>query len=429
MVKVAEGDGTAAAAELPPQDAPSSKGIANRRSRRVSTSSWSGRVTLMAPYERMSSLPMGTDGRVLGPRALNRALLERQMLLGRQTLSAEKAIERLVGMQAQVPNQPYIGLWTRLDGFRHSELARLINNRRAIRMTLMRATIHLVSARDGLALRPVLQPVMERGFRTGSPFGRRLAGMDIDAVLAAGRALLEEQPRTVDDLGKLLHARWPDRDATSLAYAVRYLLPLVQIPPRGIWGEGGLPILATSDAWLGRGLELAPSVDKMVMRYLAAFGPATVNDVQAWSGLTRLREVTDRLGPRLRQFRDENGKELLDARGAPLPDPETPAPPRFLPEFDNVLLGHADRTRIIAEEHRKLVFLSATRMMGTVLLDGWVGGRWKITRNRGSATLVVEPFKRLAGRDKAAVIAEGVGLLKFSAADDQRHDVQIARPA
>ena len=389
--------------------------MAKRRSRR----------SRIAPCERMSSLPMETDGRVLGPRALNRALLDRQMLLGRQSLSAEKAIERLVGMQAQVPNQPYIGLWTRLDGFHPAELARLINSRRAVRMTLMRATIHLVSARDGLALRPVLQPVMERGFRTGSPFGRRLAGMDIAAVLAAGRALLEERPRTVDDLSKLLLARWPDRDATSLAYAVRYLLPLVQIPPRGIWGEGGLPILATSEAWLGRPLASAPSPDKMVLRYLAAFGPATVNDIQAWSGLTRLREVTDRLARRLRTFRDENGKELLDVLGAPLPDPDTPAPPRFLPEFDNVLLGHADRTRIIAEEHRKLVFLNAPRMMGTVLLDGWVGGRWKIKRTRGSATLVVETFKRLAGKEKAAVSAEGAELLKFSAADVPDHDVQI----
>jgi hypothetical protein len=369
---------------------------------------------------------METDGRVLGPRALNRSLLERQMLLVRQELSAEKAIERLVGMQAQVPNQPYIGLWTRLAGFHHSELARLISSRRAVRMTLMRATIHLVSARDGLALRPVLQPVMERGFRTGSPFGRRLAGVDIEAVLAAGRALLEERPRTVDELAKVLHTRWPDRDATSLAYAVRYLLPVVQIPPRGIWGEGGLPILATLEAWLGRPLESAPSPDQMVLRYLAAFGPAAINDIQAWSGLTRLREVTDRLGRRLRTFRDENGKELLDVRGAPLPDPETPAPPRFLPEFDNVLLGHADRTRIIAEEHRTLVFLTATRMMGTVLLDGWVGARWKITRTRSSATLVVEPFKRLAGKDRVAVTAEGVELLKFAAADVPDHKVQIA---
>jgi hypothetical protein len=369
---------------------------------------------------------METNGRVLSPRALNRALLERQMLLGRQTLSAEKAIERLVGMQAQVPNQPYFGLWTRLDGFHPTELAGLINGRRAVRMTLMRATIHLVTARDGLTLRPVLQPVMERGFRTGSPFGRRLAGMDIEAVLAAGRTLLEEQPRTVDDLGKLLGARWPDRDAGSLAYAVRYLVPLVHIPPRGIWGEGGLPILATSDVWLGRPLASATSADKMVMRYLAAFGPASVNDIQAWSGLTRLREVTDRLGRRLRTFHDENGKELLDVPGAPLPDPETPAPPRFLPEFDNVLLGHADRTRIIAEEHRQLVFLNSPRMMGTVLLDGWVAGRWKITRGRGSAKLVVEPFKRLAARDKAAVSAEGAALLNFAAADVPAHDVQIA---
>jgi hypothetical protein len=186
--------------------------------------------------------------------------------------------------------------------------------------------------------------------------------------------------------------------------------------------------LATSDAWLGRRVDAATSPDKMVMRYLAAFGPATVNDIQAWSGLTRLREVTDRLGRRLLHFSDENAKELLDVRGAPLPDPEVPAPPLFLPEFDNVILGHADRTRVIAEEHRALVFLSATRMMGTVLLDGWVGGRWKITRTRGSATLVVEPFKRLAGADEAAVSEEGAALLRFSATDVQSHDVQIVRP-
>jgi winged helix DNA-binding protein len=371
---------------------------------------------------------MQRDGRVLSRRVLNRALLERQMLLRRTELSATAAIERLVGMQAQVPNQPYIGLWTRLEGFHHSELAKLINGRKAVRMTLMRATIHLATTRDSLALRPVLQPVMERGFRTGSPFGRRLAGVDINAVLAAGRALLEEQPRTVAELGTLLHKRWPNHDPEALAYAVRYLLPLVHIPPRGIWGDGGLPILTTSEVWLGRPLDSAPSVARMVTRYLAAFGPATVGDIQSWSGLTGLRAVTERLRPRLRAFRDEKGRELLDVRSGPLPDPETPAPPRFLPEFDNVLLGHDDRNRIIADEHRKLVFTTSARMMGTVLLDGWVGGRWKVTSGRGSATLVIEPFKSLSKKDKAAVIEEGFELLKFSTDDAGVRDVKIAAP-
>jgi Winged helix DNA-binding domain len=362
-----------------------------------------------------------TEG-VLSQRALNRALLARQHLLRRRKASAVNEIEHLVGMQAQVPNSPYVGLWTRLEGFQPYELADLINTRRAVRLGLMRNTIHLVTARDSLAQRPLYQSLFDRAWQT-SAFGRNLAGIDIRAVIATANALMEEKPRTFSELGSLLHQRWPDRDATSLAYAIRYLVPIVQVPPRGIWGKSAQPTWTSTDLWLGRQIKAKPSIDKLIPRYLAAFGPASVADMSSWSGLTGLRAVVERLRPQLRTFRDERGRELFDVPDGPLPDPKTPAPPRFLPEYDNLLIGHHDRTRVIDHAYRYVIFI------GTLLVDGFVQGTWTIKRQRETATLAIEPMRRLTATDRKAVAEEGERLLDFAASEATKRDVRITAVA
>ena len=364
---------------------------------------------------------------MLSPRALNRALLERQMLLRRQELPVEEAIEHLVGMQAQVPNAPYVGLWTRLEGFRADELSTLISDRQAVRASMMRATIPLVTARDFLTLRPVVQPVLKRDVYGNPTYGMdRLAKLDVDAVLAAGRMLLEEQPRTAAELRRLLGPQWPDRAPAALAYAVRGLLPLVQVPPRGVWGQSGPVALTTAEAWLGRSVAPSRVPDEAILRYLAAFGPATVADERKWSGLNGLREVFERLRARLVTFRDDSGRELYDVPGAPLPDPETSAPPRFLPEFDNALLSHADRTRVISDEHRRALFKDP--MMRGVLLDGFVCGTWKTERTSGKATLLIEPFEPLPPKDRDSLAKEGERLVRFVGQGAEAFEVRFAEP-
>jgi hypothetical protein len=342
----------------------------------------------------------------LTARALNRALLERQMLLRRHDLSIPAAVEKLVGMQAQVPLAPYTGLWSRLSHFDPAELSRLTEHKALVRGTLMRRTIHLVTAEDFLALRPVMQEMIERGF-AGSPFAPRIDGVPMDELLAAGRALVEADPRTTTDLKRELGARWPEADPESLAYAIRFHLPLVQLPPRGLWptrpGAGRVRVTT-----LGRPLARETDPGATVRRYLAAFGPATVADIAAWSGLTRVREAVDRSD--LRVLNDDQGRELLDVPDAPLPDPDTPAPPRFLPPFDNVLVAHKDRARIIPDPHRTRV----VRDLGTpmLLVDGFVRGTWKIAGDR----LEISPFEPLTDAEKQAVDEEGERLLAFTPA-------------
>src|SRR6516165_7127053 len=274
---------------------------------------------------------------LLSLRGLNRALLNRQLLLRPEPMPEDGArngparaervietIEHLVGLQAQAPFPPYYGLWSRLAGFRPDDLAGLLLSRQVVRIALMRGTIHLVSARDCLLLRPLVQPALDRGL--GTLLSRQLAGVDTAELAAVGRVLVEERPLTFSELGAALSPQWPQHPPAALALGVRALVPLVQVPPRAVWGAAGQAAHTSAQAWLGRPLEASPPLDRLVTRYLAAFGPASIRDAQAWSGLTRLREVADRLRPGLRVFRDEQGTELFDLPDAPRPAPGTPAP-------------------------------------------------------------------------------------------------------
>jgi hypothetical protein len=369
----------------------------------------------------------GGSGDTLCRRALNRALLDRQLLLQRRTMPAVDAVEHLVGLQAQEPFDPYYALWSRLEGFAPDELGQMIEDRRTVRLALMRATVHLVTARDCLTLRPVMQPVLDRTLR-GTAYGRDTAALDTEALVAVGRALVEERPHTIAHLGARLQEWWPDVDARSLAYAVHYRLPLVQVPPRAVWGKSGRATITTAEAWLGQPLSAEDTLDAIILRYLAAFGPAGVADMRTWSGLSGLREVFDRLRPRLRTFRDEQGRELFDLPDAHRPDPDTPAPPRFLPQYDNVLLSHADRTRIVSEEHRKRLLTVNGVGPGTVLVDGFVRGTWKIARDGATAVLNISLLEPITGEDQAAVAEEGVRLLTFAAAGAEAHDIRFDPP-
>jgi hypothetical protein len=336
-------------------------------------------------------------------RGLNRATLHRQLLLERVSLSTHDAIEHLVGMQAQEPFAAYFGLWSRLAGFDPAELSALLEDRRAVRAPLHRATIHLVTEADHHRLEPVFRDLLHRRFAS-SPFRSVLDGLDLHEFREVATKLVEETPRTRSELTSSLASRWPALDAESLGIAVTYLVPVVQVPPRGVWGRSGKAEWTTASSWLGRTGDSA-DVETLVGRYLSAFGPASVKDIQRWSGLTRLRPVVDRMD--LRVLRDAQGRELFDVPDGVLPDPETPAPVRFLPEFDNVLLGHDDRTRVIsADDYGRGVVIGGKR---TLLVDGFVHGTWTVS----STGLEVRIFRPLTRSQQAEVEEEGTRLLEF----------------
>lgn len=352
---------------------------------------------------------MGARGaEVLSSRALNRATLERQLLLRRSDLTVEAAVERTVGLNAQSPNAPYLWLWSRLTDFELGDLTAAIEERRLVRSTMLRATQHLVAAGDFTWLRAVLQPLLERVQR--NVFGKRVDGVDLAELVAAAREHLAGRMLTRPELGRLLGERWPGPERGALAWSVQYLEPVLHPAPSGTWNKlGSTPFVLASD-WLGP-LDTSPDPARLVRRYLAAYGPATVGDIRAWSGVSGLREVVDGLRTELRVFQDSAGRELFDLPDAPRPDPDVPAPVRFLAEFDNLLLAYADRTRVMTDEVRRRV-CEGDAVWPTVLVDGAVRALWDITRD---GTLTVRPFDRLSKAERDAITEEGTRLAAFAA--------------
>jgi hypothetical protein len=347
----------------------------------------------------------------LSLRRLNRATLARQLLLERRAAPAAAAVERLAGLQAQQARPPYVGLWTRLADFDRDELAGRIDERTVIKATWVRATLHLVTAADFLRLRSTLQPMLTAAW--SSIAKRRGADFDLDEILAAGRSFLDEAPRTFAEVSAMLSERWPDFDVGAMRYAVRTHLPLVQVPADVAWSYPGKPAFTLAESWLGRPPGPADGLKELVKRYLAAFGPASVTDAQKWSGLAKLGGVFEELRPQLVTYRDGR-RELFDLPGLEPPDEDVPAPVRFLPEYDNLLLAHAKRERVVADEHRSKVYLPGLRVAATFQVDGFVAGVWKTETSGKTATLVLEPFASLARRDRDALVEEGERLVRFA---------------
>ncbi|MEN0013198.1 MAG: winged helix DNA-binding domain-containing protein [Solirubrobacteraceae bacterium] len=355
---------------------------------------------------------------------LNRALLARQHLLERAAgVGAVDAIGHLAGMQAQEPMPPYVGLWSRLEGFEAGELRGAIADRSVVRATLHRATLHLLPSRDYARVRSALQPALARGIRV---LGDRAEGLDLEALLPVARDLLTAGPLTFNDLRPLLQERFPDVDHRALGYAVRTNLPLVMEGTDDRWGFARDSRFGLAESWLdGIGpktdadlLGAPPSgaaTDDLVLRYLAAFGPATPKDFETWSSLAKTAEAFERLGSRLVTFEDDRGRTLYDLPEAPRPAAADVDPPvRLIPEFDNLVLGHDDRRRIISDDHRPGLVTKNLRVRAVFLIDGFAAGTWSVARTKTRAVLTLAPFETLTKTALKPVVAEAERLLAFT---------------
>jgi hypothetical protein len=356
-------------------------------------------------------------------RALNRATLARQLLLEPSDLDPTRAVEHVAGLQAQTPQSWYVGLWSRLRSFDPLSFSALLADRRVVRMALMRGTIHLVSAADAWRFRRIIQPVLDRQLH--SSFHRQLDGLDPDAVARHGEAFMAARPRTFSELGAHLHETWPDRDRLALEMAVRARIPLVQVPPRGLWGRSGRVMHTTIGAWLGPPPRESWPVEELVVRYLGAFGPASVPDIATWSGLAGVAAIVERMRSRLVSMQNQRGRELFDLPDAPRPDSEVPAPVRYLYDYDNLFLSHADRSRMQPPDPYRTIELRPNEVASGFLVDGVLGGLWRLERRRSTVRLDLRPIVHLGPAVRRELEREGERLLGFLAPAVSDRDIRI----
>jgi hypothetical protein len=359
--------------------------------------------------------------------ALSRATLARQMLLAREKVTPLAAIERLLALQAQWPKPPFLSLFARLHSFDREDLTRLVRKHAIVRGTAYRATIFVMTANDYADFRSAVQPILERGVT--SLVSKHVPTKDHDRIVAIGRDFFEE-PRTFEEFRtKLAENAKPKDDIRRMAYLVRLRLPLLQVSTDVPWGWHAACGFTNASSLIKTPFAKEAQHDALVLRYLAALGPATVADAQNFTGIKGLKDAFERLRPKLVTFRDDKKKELFDLPKAPRPDASVEAPVRFLPDFDNVVLGHADRRRFVADEHKKRVYLPALSVPKTFLVDGRVAGTWKTEQAKKEAVLVIEPFAPLGKKAKAALEEEGERLVSFLEHDASKHSLRFERPS
>ncbi len=373
----------------------------------------------MGSYPRA---PLPPAKAVLDTRALNRALLARHHLLERTRGSVRDVVHEVAGLQSQEPRDPFVALYSRIEGFRREHLLAALNDKSLVRATYLRGTLHTATAEDFLAFRTLFLPVFMRELTSRKKVA---GGYDEAEATAIVKSLLGKGPTTLRALADAVVERFPKANAELVGHWARVMNPLVVVPSDDRYGHARPPRWVLAEKWLAKKPRAKPDLGSFLLRGIAAFGPCTAADLRTWSRLTAIGPALEALRPRLVTFEDERGRELFDLSEAPRPSRDVPAPIRFLAEYDNVFLSHDDRARILPPEHQKPVTEAANaRRMSAILVDGFVRAAWSFTRERRTSILEIRPFEKLGKKVLSSIEEEGEAMLRCVEPDLDDLDVR-----